>query len=468
MKNKNIKEHLRRGKEFLNDNKPKDALAKFRVVIEEEPGCHEAYFQTALACRYLGMIEEAFAVISEANKLDPGNNDYLELTGILCNRLKDYRAAYEHLSAIGVDNIETSETLNILARCAEHTLDSETQLYALKKSLILQPDQQEVKEKLETLRIGGDSPSHNGRKKIAVFTSNDYFLRDIISRLKEKYEVRQFKGSSLSELSSLMRWSDLSWFEWCDNLAVQASKLPKYSKTICRLHRYEIFTDMPGMVNWKNIDHLVCVLDIFGELAKEKLKLDIPVSIIRNGVNFSKYVLPTDKKYGKKVAYVGYLKKSKGPELLLQCFKKIYDYDPEYSFHIAGKHVDQEVEIYCDHMIKEMVIPVSYEGWVEDIPSWFEDKDYIICSSISESFMYAIVEGIACGLMPLVHNWPGSDQIYPKESIFLTTDECLERVKRYEKCDKYKKAIELRDHMKSRFSLEKQISEIEELLEQYL
>ena len=119
-------------------------------------------------------------------------------------------------------------------------------------------------------------------------------------------------------------------------------------------------------------------------------------------------------------------------------------------------------------MIKEMGIPVSFEGWVEDIPSWFEDKDYIICSSISESFMYAIVEGIACGLMPLVHNWPGSDQIYPKECIFLTSDECLEMVKRYENYDKHKKAIELRDHMKSRFSLEKQISEIEELLEQYL
>jgi len=305
-------------------------------------------------------------------------------------------------------------------------------------------------------------------KKIAVFTSNDYFLRDIILRLKEKYEVRQFEGSSLSELSSLMRWSDLSWFEWCDNLAVQASKLPKYSKTICRLHRYEIFTDMPGMVNWKNIDHLVCVLDKFGEIAKEKLKLEIPVSIIHNGVNFNKYVLPADKKYGKKIAYVGYIKKPKGPALLLQCFKKIYDYDQEYTFHIAGKIVDQEIEIYCDHMIKEMGIPVTFEGWIEDIPSWLEDKDYIICSSISESFMYAIVEGIACGLMPLVHNWPGSDQIYPKESIFLTSDECLEIVQRYETCDKHKKAVELRDTMKSRFSQEKQYSEIEKLIEQYL
>lgn len=468
MKQETHQELIVQGKRLLGEKKPKEALSKFREIIRNDADNDEALYWTALSCIDLGLPGEALAVLREAHSKDPENKAYLESLGSITHRMGDFQDSVNYFLQAGIDNITDVKSLRLLAGSAEKTYDRDNQIKALERSLELEPDQEDSILRLSELRNGERGKTATRKKKIAVFTTNDYFLRDIITHLEKKYEVKKFDGANLSDIASLMRWSDLSWFEWCDALAVHGSKLPKYSKTICRLHRYEIFTDMPEKVNWKNIDHLVCVLDIFGDIAKEKLNLTIPVSIIRNGVNFSKYTIPPDKKYGKKIAYVGYIKKPKGPELLLQCFKKIHEYDPEYTFHIAGKIVDPEIEIYFDHMIKEMNIPVYNEGWVSDVPAWLEDKSCIISSSISESFMYAIVEGIACGVMPLVHNWPGSEQIYPGECLFLTADECLDHVKRYESIDRHKKAIQLRDYMQERFSVEKQINEIDTLIEQYI
>lgn len=312
-----------------------------------------------------------------------------------------------------------------------------------------------------------------GKKRIAIISSNYYFMEDLIIRMKEDYEIRRLDGSRLSEMTELMKWSDLSWFEWCDDFIIRGSRFPKFTKIICRLHKYEIFTDMPNQVNWGNVNHLVLVSRAVSEIINSlSIKIDVPCSVIENGLDFSKYTIPPDKKYGKKIAYMGHIKQAKGVQLLLQCFKAIYDYDNDYTFHIAGIHDDKMIEFYYNHMIKEMGIPVSFEGWVKDIPSWFADKDYIICSSISEAFMYSIMEGIACGLMPLVHNFPGADSIYPESCLYNSVSECIDLLMDYEiligVSNPLEESVDLREHMKRRFSIEKQYIEIKKLLDQYL
>src|SRR3972149_7640324 len=60
-----------------------------------------------------------------------------------------------------------------------------------------------------------------------------------------------------------MRWSDISWFEWCTNLAVIGSRAPKVCKNIIRLHRYEAYQQWPQQVNWSNVDTLITVGNSF-------------------------------------------------------------------------------------------------------------------------------------------------------------------------------------------------------------
>ncbi|MCX6833500.1 MAG: hypothetical protein NT028_15485, partial [candidate division Zixibacteria bacterium] len=97
--------------------------------------------------------------------------------------------------------------------------------------------------------------------KIAFFASFSTFLDPIMNDLRQDNEIRLFDNADPTEaqMRDLLDWCDLAWLEWCDNLVIAASKMPKRCKIICRLHSYEVFTGMPGQVDWSKIDHVVLV-----------------------------------------------------------------------------------------------------------------------------------------------------------------------------------------------------------------
>ena len=130
---------------------------------------------------------------------------------------------------------------------------------------------------------------------------------------------------------------------------------------------------------------------------------------------YDKFTIPSNKKYGKRICSIGYINYKKNPALLLYCFKAIHDYDSSYRFHIAGTHQDPRIQIYFDHLLPKLNIPVSFDGWVEDVPGYLRDKDYVISTSLFESFHYSIAEGMASGLLPLIHDWFGASYLYPEE-----------------------------------------------------
>ena len=454
----------------LESGNAKNALAVLREYIRTNPNDSQAYVFLSRVCAELSLFDEALTFLKEAERLAPGF-DYREEWGMLFYRKDSYKEAYARFSQKGIENVTNAEVLTAYAECAARIGDHTAAHRALKKARSVHPERADILCKLAQLSDSLPKMSQTAeKKKIAVFASNDFFLHDIIKHWENQHEVKVFNGSQFNEASALTRWSDIVWLEWCDQLTTAVSKLPKHSPIICRLHRYEAFTDMPRTMHWANIDHLVCVADIVKKhlLSRFAGQISVPISIIPNGVDFRKFTIPQDKKYGKRVAYVGYLRKIKGLELLIQCFKKIQDYDPEYTFHIAGTFIEPDAEPYVMHMINKLHLPVVFNGWIENIPEWLRDKDYIISTSIFESFMYALVEGIGCGLMPMVHWWPGADDIYPEECLFLTVDNCVDLLRRYEGSDRRAEAERLRAIMVERFALEKQLESIDRVIEKYL
>ncbi|MBN1593287.1 MAG: hypothetical protein JW941_08605 [Candidatus Coatesbacteria bacterium] len=49
---------------------------------------------------------------------------------------------------------------------------------------------------------------------------------------------------------------------------------------------------------------------------------------------------------------------------------------------------------------------------------FFADKDYFISTSISEGEHCTLAESMAAGLMPLIRDWQGAGDLYPREYIF--------------------------------------------------
>jgi len=308
------------------------------------------------------------------------------------------------------------------------------------------------------------------KKKLTFFTAGeDVFIRNLIVNLRDEYSVKTFFKGNPEEFALMMHDTDIAWFEWCDNLTAHATVQPKVNtntKYVCRLHSYEMFTEWPKKVDWNKIDKLVFVNPVVRDycLQNHQIRPDIS-TIIYNGVDMEKYTLPKDKKYNKKVVFIGYINYKKGPELMLQAFKAIHDYDPEFTFHIAGQHQDPRIKLYFDTIIPQLGFKINFDGWVQDMPTYLQDKDYVISTSLFESFQYSLAEGMAQGVFPLVHSWMGSNIFYPGESIWTFPSQLIDRIKWYEdQKDKLKIQTDLREHIKNNFSFDRQLKETKEML----
>ncbi|HUU44630.1 MAG TPA: glycosyltransferase [Acidobacteriota bacterium] len=312
-----------------------------------------------------------------------------------------------------------------------------------------------------------DAPLVTNRK-LAFVASADTFLRPIVSHFAAHNDVRCIFPQSSAEIAEIMRWADLTWFEWCDALVVQGSQLRKTGKIVCRLHSYEAFTDFPAQVNWRNIDRLILVNRSVEEILAQSGDLPTARTVIPNGVDPERFPLAKRERRGKKIASVGYINYKKNPSLLLQTFKVLHDWDPEFELHIAGAHQDPRIKVYFDHLLPRLNLPVTFHGWVEDMPAFYAEMDYVISTSLFESFHYSIAEGMLSGCLPLIHSWKGADYLYPGHALFDTPDAARAVVERYRDGDVERFMREHRQHIIDRFNWPDRLRDIDRMLHEVL
>lgn len=74
---------------------------------------------------------------------------------------------------------------------------------------------------------------------------------------------------------------------------------------------------------------------------------------------------------------------------------------------------------------------VHFEPWGNDVATWLRDKDVILSCSDSESFHYALAEGVLTGCFPIVWPWEDADAIYHKEWIVSDSTAAADRIQKF-------------------------------------
>jgi glycosyltransferase involved in cell wall biosynthesis len=267
---------------------------------------------------------------------------------------------------------------------------------------------------------------------VAVFALNWNFTADILRHLEKHHEVRRFERGSDDDMLALMRWSDVSWFEWCTLLAEQASRLPKVTRTVCRLHRFEAFERFPGTVDWSKFDALILVSPLIRRLLQARVprfEERVRVHMVPNGVDLDRFRLHRRPEGGRHIAWVGSMHHKKGSQLLVQAMRHLSKTVPGVRFSLAGPFQDPVSKLYYRSMVRDMELEevVRHDGVRTDLPEWLADKDMILTTSMIEGCPVALAEGMAAGLKPLVHAWPGWEAFYPRQWVYYDLPE-LERL----------------------------------------
>lgn len=302
-------------------------------------------------------------------------------------------------------------------------------------------------------------------KKLVVFVKPglDHFIEDIITLLSGEYEVKKVIVFNMKQIDTEIEWADICWFEWCDELVVYGSKNKRAmeKKMFCRLHSYEVFTAFPSLANWDAIDQIICVSDTIKTLLLSKFNIEpLKVQVIQNGIDLNKWTYK-ERDNGFNIAYMGYINYKKGPQLLLHTFKAIYDVDPRYKLYIAGAFQDERYVLYFNQMIEALDLKqnIFFEGWKEDIDIWLEDKEYILCTSVLESQNMGIMQAMAKGIKPIIHNFVGAKEIYPSYLIWDTIDQAVKLI-----TEKGYHSTAYRSFIEEGYSLTKEMDLIETML----
>jgi glycosyltransferase involved in cell wall biosynthesis len=451
----------KRSLELVEAGRHQEALACIEQYLRNAPNDGQALNDCGAILHCLGRTEQAVESLLKAKAI-MGQCAEVVWNLVEANLALDKPDAVVPL----LDDMERMGILNadVLNRTANAFLQQGNKADAVEmllRSLEVLPDQDILNRMIEVIQTK--------RPKIAFFNGlkgDATFLTDIYEHTRYRYLVQSAEVQNIDQMYEVMKTSDISWFEWCTSMVVEASKLPKVCKNIVRLHRFEAYTDWPSQVKWENIDTLITVGNSF---VKDTLLAQVPdiesrtrLVTIPNGVNLKKYEF-VNRHRGRNIACVGHLNLHKNPMLLLQCMQKLHYIDREYKLFFAGSFQDLWLEQYIRHTVEVLGLGdvVFFDGWQSDVHSWLRDKHYIVSTSIGESQGMGLLEGMACGLKPVIHNFPGADQIFPSEFLFGITGQVCEQVL----SDEYDPQM-YRRFVEDNYSLEKQLNMINSIYAQ--
>jgi len=293
----------------------------------------------------------------------------------------------------------------------------------LLRSLELSPDQEILHPMIEVIR--------SKRPKVAFFCGRDSESVELVSEfVKQRFMAELHVAESFEQIRPIMEWCDIAWFEGCGEVAVEASRLPKVCEMIVRLTADDMYEQWPKRVNWDNINALITVGNSFAKEALIDKVDDIEkrtwVVTIERGVDVGRFGF-ADRQRGKRIGCVGGLNAKTNPMFLLQCMQKLHYLDADYRLYFSGEFEDVAIEQYVKYMVEALGLSnvVFFDGKQKNMKTWLGDKHYIVSTSIADGDMAAVLEGMACGLKPVVHNFPGAGEILPAEFLFnLAEDFC--------------------------------------------
>lgn len=213
---------------------------------------------------------------------------------------------------------------------------------------------------------------------------------------------------------------------WSDGVIDFWAKTFPGTPKIAYLRRYEFFSPYVRHFSWGDVDALIFVnkgyMDAFGKLPmpQPRRKYYIP-----NCVDLEQFPLSTALHNAKNIALVCGVRGVKNLGLAVQILLAL---PKEYVIHHIGSgafNEKAELAMYLKHLgiadrfLLYNKIPAS------DIPGWLKDKGIILSTSINEGNPNNVIEGMATGLKPVIHNWPGAKEQFPESCVFDTVEQAV-------------------------------------------
>ncbi len=393
------------------------------------------------------------------------------------------KEAYNNLGVIAFQNSHSEKAIDYFTRSLEidplyrdavlnytSLLKTLNQIHIavplLEKITEIKPNDKEISQILESFRSTPQS-----KPKIAILCLPRYesFLDDIVNHLETMFDVRTCYTGKELEVKSSIEWADIVWLEFANDISsyVTNSISSIQQKTvICRIHSYEVLEGSLSFIDFSKIDMVIFVADHVRNIAFESypsIKNENKTVVIHNGVNLAQFS-HAERTPGFNIAAVGDINYKKNPAMWVEIMSRLVKINPKYKLNIAGNIQELRFKYYLEDIIHKLGLErnIIFHDRVEDIPEWFEREsiNYLLTTSVFESFGYSIAEAMAMGYKPLIHNFPSAYDNWPSDCVFSTTDELINIIQNSDDYD----SKGYHDFVKDKYSLSRQLQAIDVML----
>ncbi len=294
-------------------------------------------------------------------------------------------------------------------------------------------------------------------KKIAFYSSdsgNHRFITPIMDRLTELgYICQLYNNWHIDPDASIL------WFDFCDQNLISASKentdFLKSKKVIARLHAVEYYMNFHHAIDWSCVGDLIFVSDHLRRMCNQEGELPVRQHVIHNGLDLPKLGFQNHHN-GLVIGYAGNIVPAKGILTMFHYFRELRRWDGDFKLKMVGlnRFGARDLEFY-KHYTKDL--PIEESGEVSDIDEWLDGIDYLWQPSNAESFSMIIGEAMAKGIKPLINNFYGAEELWPKENIYNDFSSFRAIINAPYESEKYREFVE-------RYSLDKAMEHICKIL----
>lgn len=453
--------YYQRGLQLAEKGRYQEGLNCIREHLRAAPHDVQALNDAGAILHCLGRTEDAITYLARARDLNGGSGEIVwnlveaYLGGALAS---EAASLFDDMERLGILNID------VLNRTATMLLDQDKKgeaMEVLLRSYRLWPEQEVLKPILDVVR--------GKRPKVAFLrcgSGEDGALADVCEFVQQRFATEFHAGADPAGMAERMQWADICWFDGGGEAVVQASRQVERKKRIVSLRRCDIRDRWAKQVQWENVDILV---QIGSSAVEEMLLAQVPeirnrtrLVIVPNGVNLDRYLFRR-RTHGKSLACMGCLTLEANPAFLLQCMQKLHYIDPQYRLFFSGVFESPSLEQYVRYMVQTLDLGgvVFFEPHAGDLNGWLSDKHFVVAGGIGENQVEALLAGMACGLKPVIHNFPGAEKLFPSRYLFNIAEQFCEQVlsQDYE-CENYRRFVQ------ERYPLQEQLRKVNGILTQ--
>lgn len=272
-------------------------------------------------------------------------------------------------------------------------------------------------------------------RRILIATHERKFLRQFIDRTRGDPQIdiawEPWRSTQKPEgRPGVPEGIDTVFCEWCCENAVwhSANKRPG-TKLIVRLHRFEAFRDFPARVAWDNVDALIVVSDWFRDRMIERHGVDparihvMPQYIDWHALNRPKLpearftlglvgINPFEhKRFDRAVDFLAALR-ARDPRFRL-AVRSAMPWEIDWVWNredeTRARFETLFARIFDD---PDLSGAIRFDPAGGDMEEWYRGIGTILSSSDSEGCHTSVLEGMASGALPVVHDWPGARGLF--------------------------------------------------------